>query len=59
MKQNVGRKDAFIRLVLGIVLACVGLYLGSWWGLLGIIPVATAFTRFCPLYSLFGFNTCR
>ncbi|MDH4132041.1 MAG: DUF2892 domain-containing protein, partial [Gemmatimonadota bacterium] len=27
--------------------------------LLGLIPVATGLSGFCPLYRLFGVSTCR
>lgn len=59
MKLNIGNKDAVIRVVLGTVIALIGFYYGSWWGLLGIIPLATAYFSFCPLYKLFGINTCK
>lgn len=30
----------------------------SAWGLLGLIPLATALLGWCPPYALFGINTC-
>ena len=57
MKINIGSCDGGVRFVLG----CVGLFLGvkfhSWWGLLGLIPIATAAVGFCPLYWLLHLNT--
>ena len=29
------------------------------WGYLGLIPIATGLSGMCPLYSIFGFSTCR
>ena len=29
------------------------------WGLIGIIPIATALVGFCPLYRLVGLSTCQ
>ena len=58
-QTNIGGLDKGIRIGVGallIVLALLGII--GWWGLLGIIPLATAFVRFCPLYALFGINTC-
>ena len=57
MKLNVGTKDAAIRVVLGTVIALIGLYEASWWGLLAVIPFATAYFSFCPLYKLLGINS--
>ncbi|MBI5507854.1 MAG: DUF2892 domain-containing protein [Deltaproteobacteria bacterium] len=30
----------------------------SLWGLVGIVPLATALLGSCPVYTLFGFTTC-
>ena len=29
------------------------------WGYLGLLPVVTGLSGMCPLYSIFGFSTCR
>lgn len=29
------------------------------WAFLGIIPLATGLIGSCPLYTVFGFSTCR
>lgn len=29
------------------------------WGLVGLVPLATGALGTCPLYTLFGFSTCR
>ena len=31
----------------------------SYWGLLGLIPLATALIGWCPPYTMLGINTCR
>jgi hypothetical protein len=59
---NVGAADRIIRLVLGIMM--LGLYgaLESPWKyltLLGLVLIATAVTRFCPLYRVLGLSTCH
>lgn len=59
MTANVGGLDRVLRAVLGIVL--IGLTLAGmigWWGWIGVVPLATAFLRFCPFYPLIGMNTC-
>jgi len=58
-QTNIGGLDKGIRIGVGallIVLALLGVI--GWGGRAGIIPLATAFVRFCPLYALFGINTC-
>ena len=62
MKLNVGGIDRILRIVVGAALIA-GFFLNrdgaySWLYLLGIIPLATGLLSTCPLYSLFGFNTC-
>jgi hypothetical protein len=59
MKKNVGTIDKVIRILLGLGIAAAGYYYQSWWGLLAIIPLATAFLNFCGLYTIFGLSTCR
>jgi len=58
MKANVGKTDKIIRIIIALIIAAVGVYFNSWWGLLAIIPLATALVSFCGLYSLFGISTC-
>ena len=58
MKKNMGNADRVLRMILSIVIAGVGYYYKSWWGLLAFVPLVTAFTGFCPLYRLLGINTC-
>lgn len=59
MKKNVGSTDKIIRVILGLAIGAAGVYFRSWLGLIGIIPIATAFMSFCPLYAPFGLNTCK
>ncbi len=56
--KNVGSADRVIRVVLGLALLSL-VFVGpkTWWGLIGIIPLATASMSFCPLYSIFGWST--
>ncbi len=61
MKANVGRLDRIVRIAIGLVLLSLIVLLpgpGRWWGLLGVIPLATASLSFCPLYSLLGISSC-
>jgi hypothetical protein len=61
MKANVGNADRVIRIVAGIVILSAVFLLESnarWFGLIGIVPLATGLIRWCPAYSLLGTNTC-
>ncbi len=58
MKKNVGSVDKVIRIVAAIAIGGIGIAYQSWWGLLAIVPIATAFLGTCPLYSVFGIGTC-
>lgn len=61
MDKNVGRVDALIRVIVGLVLlSMLVLVEGSlkWLGLIGLIPLLTAAMSWCPLYTLFGIRTC-
>jgi hypothetical protein len=59
MQVNVTVPDRVLRLVLGVLL--LGLFgaLESPWRyatLVGLIPLGTALTGFCPLYAALGWN---
>lgn len=57
MKTNMGKTDRIIRFVIGLVIIVWGIATGSWWGLIGLIPLLTAFVNWCPLYTLLGIST--
>ena len=59
MKKNVGSVDQVVRFIIGAVIIAVGYYYNSWWGLLGLLVLATATFSFCPAYVPFGINTCE
>lgn len=65
MKKNMGNTDRIIRLSVAGILALLwfqNMVTGTW----GIVMLAvaavfavTGIAGFCPLYTLFGFNTCH
>lgn len=60
MKSNVGTLDRSLRIAAGLVLIGLGLSgVIGWWGLIGVVPLATGIFRFCPAYPLLGINTCK
>jgi hypothetical protein len=58
MKTNIGSIDRVIRIIVGIGILGAGFYFKSWWALVSLVPLLTAFVRFCPAYVPFGLNTC-
>lgn len=62
MKTNVGTADRAIRVLVGLaLLGLVFLLEGNarWWGLVGIVPLATGLAGRCALYLPFGIDTSR
>jgi Protein of unknown function (DUF2892) len=59
MKANVGSSDRIIRIILGLVIIGWGVMNANWLGAIGLIPLATAFMRWCPAYLPFGISTCK
>ena len=57
LQKNVGGADRIIRIVLGLVILAAGYANGSLWGLLGLVLLATAIFRWCPVYIPFGIST--
>lgn len=60
MKTNIGTFDRALRIAVGLILIGLGLSgVIGWWGLIGLVPLATGLFRSCPAYSLLGINTCK
>lgn len=59
MKPNVGIADKVIRIIVGLIIIALGLIYGSWWGLIGILPIGTAIFGRCLLYYPFGIRSCK
>ena len=60
MQMNVGGIDRALRILLGLVLIVLAATnTVSWWGWLGVIPLATGVFRFCPAYPILGISSCK
>lgn len=64
MKLNVGSTDRMIRIVIAIVAAILALTVAKgafaivlW--VVAAIMLLTGLVGFCPIYRLFGINTCK
>ena len=64
MPANVGIVDQYVRIVVGLALVAFAFQNSlpvegwHWAGLVGLVPLVTAFFRSCPMYSAFGLSTC-
>lgn len=61
MTRNIGGADRILRIVVGLGLLSLVVFLHTgarWFGLIGIVPLLTALTGNCPVYSLLGLSTC-
>lgn len=58
--KNEGNLDRGLRIVAGIVLLSL-VFVGpqTLWGWIGLVPLATGILGNCPVYSLFGWSTCK
>lgn len=64
MKKNMGNLDRIIRIILAVVFAAL-YFTGITSGTVGMVLLilggvflVTSFINFCPLYKIFGINTC-
>ena len=64
MKKNMGSTDRILRIIIAAVFAIL-YFTGTVSGTLGLVLlilgavfVLTSLISFCPLYSIFGLNTC-
>ena len=60
MTKNIGNIERIVRIMGGLVLiALAATGTVGVWGWLGLVPLATGLTGWCPPYSLLGINTCK
>lgn len=69
MSMNVGTTDRALRALAGLVLIALALFSGFAvfdgavlkYGavIVGLVLIATAAMRFCPLYTVLGIRTCK
>ena len=58
--KNVGIADRVIRIIVGLAVLSLFFFLSKdlrYLGLLGIIPLVTGLTGFCPMYAALRMNT--
>jgi hypothetical protein len=60
MKKNVHNVERVVRIIIGLVLLSL-VFIGpkTAWGWIGVVPLLTGLTGWCPPYSLLGISTCK
>ena len=60
MRANVGGIDRVARIGAGVTLvALAATGTVGMWGWIGIVPLATGLSGWCPAYLPFGLSTCK
>lgn len=59
MRINMANWDRILRLLVGIAMSAWAMAGGPVWAYFGIILIATAAWRFCPLYAILRTGTFR
>lgn len=59
MKFNVGPVDRLLRIIVGLIVALLGVYFNNWLGLIGIVLIATGLFKFCPIYWTMKLSTAK
>jgi hypothetical protein len=62
MIRNVGWLERIARFIVGVlILGLYGALTPPWryFTLIGLLPLGSALTGFCPLYARLGWNRCR
>lgn len=60
MKKNIHPIERVLRVIVGLVLIAMA-FVGpaNLWFLIGIVPVFTGLSGWCPPYQLMGISTCN
>jgi Inner membrane protein YgaP-like, transmembrane domain len=57
MLCNVGKTERVIRVIVGLAIIAAGFSYQSWWGAIGLVPLLTGATGYCPPYQMLGIST--
>jgi len=59
MIKNVGVLDKTLRYIGGGTIIILGIVFQSWWGLLGLVPIAIGLHGTCPVYLGLKISTLK
>ncbi len=60
MKKNIGAVERVIRILAGLGIMSLA-FIGpkTPWAYLGVVPLLTGLTGWCPPYAMLGISTCK
>ena len=58
-KENVGKVDQLIRYFLVFVFVVLSFIVSPWFIIGAILMLVTGYFKFCIIYKIFGFGTCK
>ncbi|HHT02671.1 MAG TPA: DUF2892 domain-containing protein [Firmicutes bacterium] len=56
MKCNVGKTEQMVRIGIGLAILLLGFSSRRWWAIIGLAPIITGVTRYCPANDLLGIS---
>lgn len=59
MRMNMAQWDRIARMLLGMALFSWAVAGGPWWAYFGLVFLAMAAWRFCPIYAVFRIGTFK
>lgn len=57
MTANVGGVDKILRITIGLIIIALGFIYSTWWGLVGVVLLATGLLNYCAVYNLINVST--
>jgi len=59
IKNVCNSTEKTLRVIIGLAIIGLGWYYQSYWGFIGLVPIATVLLGWCPISAIFGVNTCH
>ncbi len=59
MTCNISKTDKLVRSLIVVLFIILGYMVNQLFYLVAVIVLLTVYISFCPLYKLFGINTCE
>lgn len=60
ISANIGTVERAVRVIVGVaILSLTIIGPRTPWAYLGIVPILTGLSGWCPLYSVLGISTCK
>jgi len=59
VKENEGKTDRIIRIVLGVIAVILGYLYSPWFYILALVLIFTGAIGYCFIYEIFNFSTAK